>query len=173
MKPHAYLFVDGSASGSNGVGGWAAFIATASQRKLLYGVSCPTTISRCELTPIIEGLRWIKDQWAKTPGFRTVVYSDSEYTVKTLSGLYKRRKNKDLWAALDEVVDGMQVRYIWRERNSLDYMALCDAICGGLRKTVKNVIQEYFLDVLEPEKAIPVSELPEETMDIQEGDSEQ
>jgi ribonuclease HI len=105
--------------------------------------------------PIVEGLRWIKANWVKGPGFRVAVYSDSEYTVKTLSGMYRRDKNQELWAALDEAAKGMQVQYVWRERNTLDYMTLCDGLCGGLRRSTIKLMSEYFRDPRAPEKDIP------------------
>jgi len=161
-KPHAYLFVDGSSARKDDIGAWAALAITASQRRLLYGITYPTTISRCELMPIVEGLRWIKANWASRTGFRVAVYSDSEYTVKTLCGFYKRRKNKELWAALDEAARTMQIHYTWRERNTLPYMELCDAICGGLRKATYRLIEEYFEDPKNPEAVIPYGLLPSE-----------
>lgn len=162
MMPHAYLFVDGSSSRKDDVGAWAAIVATLNQRKVLYGVSYPTTISRCELTPIIEGLRWIKRNLAFDAGFRVVVYSDSEYTVKTLCGLYPRSKNEDLWHTYDEVAKGMAIKFIWRERNSLDYMEICDGICGALRRAVINSLTSAVGDARNLEQVLPMGELPVE-----------
>jgi len=165
MKPHAFLFVDGSSAHGDDIGGWAALAATVAQRKLLYGVAYPTTISRCELVPIIEGLRWISNNWRHGPGFRVTVYSDSEYTVKTLCGLYARNKNKDLWAGVDIVASKLVVTYKWRERNTLPYTELCDAVCGVLRKNTIKLMQLYFKDVRNPEAIIPFGELPEDSED--------
>jgi ribonuclease HI len=164
MKPHAYLFVDGSSSRKDDVGAWAAVAATQTDRKMLYGVAYPTTISRCELTPIIEGLRWIGIHWARgSSGFRVTVYSDSEYTVKTLCGLYPRHKNEDLWKNLDEVAKGLQIRYIWRERNSLEYMEICDSVCSNLRKATIHSLTSALGDARNLERLLPAVELPEET----------
>jgi ribonuclease HI len=167
MKPHAYLFADGSSSRKDDIGGWAAMAATVTHRKLLYGVAYPTTISRCELLPIVEGLRWIKENWVKGPGFRVAVYSDSEYTVKTLSGLYRRHKNKELWAALDAAADGMVVQYVWRQRNSLPYMTACDTVCGALRRATINLMKQCAKDPRKPEQQIPYGALPEDTEDYE------
>jgi len=165
VKPHAFLFVDGSSAHKDDIGAWAAIAATTTNRKLLYGIEYPTTISRCELAPIVAGLRWMKANWVKGPGFRITVYSDSEYTVKTLCGIYPRKKNKDLWAAVDVVAKKMRVTYKWRERNTLPYMTLCDAICGGLRRQTIKVVTEYFKEPRAPEAVIPYGELPDETED--------
>lgn len=166
MKPHVYLFADGSASKGDDIGGWAAFAVTLTKRKLLYGVTYPTTISRCELMPIIEGLRWINDNWVRgTRGWRIAVYSDSEYTIKTLCGLYKRRKNRELWAALDAAAHGMQVNYYWRERNTLPYTEIVDGVCGALRRTVIKLMTDCCVDPRKPEDVIPFGRLPDDIAD--------
>lgn len=156
MKQHAYLFTDGSSSKPGDIGAWAAVAVCGDQRKLLYGVDFPTTISRCELRPIIEGLRHIRDHWCVGTGFRVCVVSDSEYTIKTLSGVYDRHKNMDLWAGIDEVCKGMAVTFMWRERNSLPYMELCDGVCGALRRRQIDHMKTVAPDPRAPETVLPV-----------------
>ena len=162
MKYHSYLFVDGSSSKGDDIGAWAAIAAAGDRRRLLYGIDFPTTISRMELRPIIEGLRWIKSNWVVGGGFRVLVTSDSEYTVKTLCGLYPRNKNEELWAAVDVAAQGMHVNYRWRERNSLPYMELCDAICGPLRDHMIAHMKTVAKDCRKPEAAMPYFEIEEE-----------
>ena len=158
FKPHAYLFTDGSCGPKQDVGGYAAIAICAAGRKLLYGTMYPTSVSRCELMPIVEGLRWIKYNWCRGVGFRVQVCSDSEYTVKTLCGVNQRRKNEDLWAACDDAAHGMIIRYTWRERNSLAYMELCDGICGHARRTTITEMGKVFAEYKEPEKVLPAGE---------------
>ena len=171
-KPDVYLFVDGSCGPSQDIGAWAALVVTASgRRKILYGTAYPTTISRCELIPIMEGLRWISKELVRFWGVRLRVYSDSEYTVKTLNGLYEKEHNTELWAAVDEVVrrSGLQIEYVYRERNSHPYMELCDAVCTTLRHGGKNIAAALFgLDPKEPEASLPVAPLPDEIPDPEE-----
>ena len=165
IKPHAYLIGDGSSSKGDDIGAWAsvAVMANQSQRKLLYAVDFPTTISRVELRPIIEGLRWIKHNWAHgTPGFRVRVYSDSQYTIRTCAGEYPRKKNEDLWAALDEAKRGLQVEFVWRERNSTPYGTFCDGLCGSLRKNMIETMSRASADPRKPEESMPKFALPEE-----------
>jgi len=134
FNPHARLYVDGSCGAGGDIGAWAAIAVAPGHKKLLWGVDYPTTISRCELRPIIEGLRWIHGTLVRESGYKIEVTSDSEYTVKTLSGVYPDpKKNTDLWAALPEITQSMVVRYGWRERNTLPEMTLCDEICKALR----------------------------------------
>ena len=165
MKPHAYLFADGSSSRGDDIGAWTSVAVTASgeKRQLLYGIDFPTTISRCELRPIIEGLRWIKANWSQgDPLFRVTVYSDSEYTVKTLCGLYPRKKNEELWAAVEEAERRMKVTYRWRERNSTPYMEFCDGVCGPLRRMMIDHMSKVARDPRKPEADMPLLALPEE-----------
>jgi ribonuclease HI len=169
MKPQAHLFVDGSCGGGQDFGAWAAIVVTAQKRKVLYGSTWPTTISRMELSPIMEGLRWIKANLAvRQPGYPVVVVSDSEYTVKTLCGIYPRKKNMELWTAVDEAAKLMTVKYIWRERNSLPYMEFCDAICGSFRRATINAAIERFGNIQYklPETDMPYGMLPTEGDDI-------
>ena len=170
MKYHAYLFVDGSSSKAGDIGAWAAIACYGDQRKLIYGVDFPTTISRCELRPIIEGLRFISDNWATGSGFRVCVISDSQYTVMTLSGIYERHKNMDLWAGLDEAAAMLQVTYRWRERNSLPYMEMCDGICGALRRRQIDHMKTVAPDPRAPEQAMP--KIPWEQLERIDGEEE-
>ncbi len=162
MKPHAYLFVDGSSSKNEDIGAWTAVAVSTHDhaQQLLWGVTFPATISRCELMPIVEGLRWIKANWAKGQGYVVEVYSDSEYTVRTLSGEYLRRKNHELWTAVDDAADGMVVRFIWRERNSTEGGTLCDNICGRLRRMLIDKWKEIADDPRKPLADCPPIALP-------------
>jgi ribonuclease HI len=173
MTPEVWLFVDGSCGAKEDYGAWAAIAATVTQRKILYGSMRPTTISRCELTPIIEGLRWIKKEWGRYQALNTMVISDSEYTVKTLCGIYRRRKHLELWAAVDAAAKGLNVRYIWRERNTLPYMTYCDAICGGFRRALIAASATAFQNPVNPEANMPYGLLPETVDDVQFTDSKE
>lgn len=169
-EPHFWLFADGACGqGSNAMGSWATFVQSTTKRKLLYGVAMPTTVSRCELIPLIEGLRWIRRQLPPhAGGVRVRVYSDSEYTVKTLCGEYPPGKNEDLWAAMDVVQQGFQIEWLWRERNSHYYMVLCDATCSTLRKRALTAVQGIFGEAFDPlqiETDIPIMPPPTERGD--------
>jgi ribonuclease HI len=162
-RPHFFLFGDGSSSRGDDIGAWASIAVTGdnSKTKLLWGIDYPTTISRVELRPIIEGLRWIKANWAHGQVVRVEVWSDSQYTIRTLAGEYPRsQKNRELWVAVDEASKGMQVTYRWRERNSTDYMTFADGLCGPLRRMMINHMSTVARDPRNPEADMPVLELP-------------
>ena len=154
-----YLFTDGSCgSGDDSVGAWAAYAVNEQTRKLLYGVAYPTTISRCELIPIIEGIRWIVNH--SPIGVEVHVFSDSEYSIKTLSGMYPAKKNTDLWQAINEVKGTAKLHYHYRERNSHPCMEICDSTCYTLRESVKEYAIALFKSVKAPEAVLPVFALP-------------
>jgi ribonuclease HI len=166
-EPHFYLFTDGSCGrGKDDIGAWAAFVVGKNGNKLLYGSCHPATVSRMEMTPILEGMRWIQGTARRTRGIRVRAYSDSEFVVKTLGGGYDKSKNRDLWAALDEVTQGLNVEYRWRERNSHFYMQLCDAVCSRLRRRTMAQAVEMLGDWKTPETIIPAQPLPVEEDDV-------
>jgi len=166
-KPHAWLFGDGSCGAHDDMGAWASIaVSAAGDRKLITGSACPTTISRCELMPIIEGVEWIYKNWAKRiNGFRLNVYSDSNYTVRTLNGEYNANKNKGIWKGMQELIKlPIHYKFIWVARNSLPYMELCDAIAGSVRKSSISMmktlmhVEDHRMGVT----TVPVEPLPKE-----------
>jgi ribonuclease HI len=150
-NPHIYLITDGSCTGT-GVGSWSSLVVLPGKFAAPQcGVSSFTTINRCELQPIIDGLRWIRRNYAKKQiGIRVAVVSDSEATIKVMSGAAIAGSNLDLWAAYQHAAVGLRVMPNWRERNSHPYMVYADTVCHSLRKVS-----------LEPIKYITEVELPD------------
>ena len=133
--PHAVIHTDGSCDSTNGHGGWCAVVAIPAETRMLYGFATPTTISRCELLPIIEGVRMARAALGKgRPNLLFEIVSDSEYTIKTIDGLNMINKNKDLWAAYKTAVDGVRVIARWERRNTLEAMTICDTVAWSVRK---------------------------------------
>ena len=138
-EPHVYVFADGScASGQDAPGSWGAAVLTKQHTQLLFGALYPTTISRCELYPVVESLRYIRD--VLTPhrslpvGFRVLLVSDSEYVVKTIGGLYEASKNDDLWQAYHALADKLDITALHRGRNSHPLMCLVDSMAYATYK---------------------------------------
>lgn len=155
MGPRIYLFADGSCSGKGlDVGAWAACVVTnTGRRQILYGTLYPTTINRCELAPILAGLKWIRGNLK--PGIPVRIYTDSEYTAKVASGVFSPEENLDMWASYDELKAGMTLAFKWRERNSHFYMELCDALASTLRKGQIEISGRLFQDWKNPEAELP------------------
>lgn len=171
MPPKIYLFADGSCSGKGrDVGAWACCIVTnAGRRQILYGTAYPTTINRCELAPILAGLKWIRGNLK--PGIPIRIYTDSEYTAKVASGVFAAQENLDMWAQFESVKDGMTLEFKWRERNSHFYMELCDALASTLRKGQIEISERLFPDWKNPESNLPEDiQLPQDDeIDIMKG----
>jgi len=133
--PNAYIFSDGSCTGT-GVGAWAALavIPQTGASQALFGMANHTTINRCELQPVIDGLRWLRLHFGKAQGLRVTIISDSETTVRVMSGNYDSSANLDLWQAYEAARRGFLLTPTWQERNTHPYMRFVDALCGAVRK---------------------------------------
>jgi ribonuclease HI len=85
---------DGACLGNpQGPGGWGAAIGPPADedRWLLFGHLSSTTNNRAEALAVLATLDWIP------PDSRLTVLSDSELTVRVLSGRYKVKANLDIW----------------------------------------------------------------------------
>ncbi len=165
-EPDYWVFTDGSCAIKGAeTGAWAACVVSRTRFvKLLFGSASPTTITRCELIPIIEALRFIRKQVRASTGAGTKVrvYSDSEYTVTLLSQQVTSKKNTDLYAAFQDVCGAMKLEFIHRSRNSHFYMELCDSLCSMLRRDTIAAVASR-LGTVEPE--VPLVAMPEYTKD--------
>jgi ribonuclease HI len=167
MEVDFTVFSDGSCGrGKTDIGAWAAYVKGKVTSKLLYGASYPSTVSRCELIPIIEAVRWLRAQTKWRPGVTVHAYSDSEYTVKTLNGINDKNANHDLWAGMEVVTAGIEFKITYQERNSHTYMQLCDSVCSLLRKRVISQADALLGDGRNPELIVPDVELPRIEEDI-------
>lgn len=160
-KPKVYLFTDGSCGAGEDIGAWTALLATSQDRQLLYGVVNPTTISRMELIPIIEGLIWLRNNWAMfLKDVHVGIYSDSEYVIKTMSGMYEPHKNMDLWTAFGLVSKDFKLSFTWYERNKLAYMEACDSTCSTMRLALKDTANKLFGNYKKSADSLLYAELP-------------
>lgn len=89
------IFTDGSVSPNPGPGGYAAVIKSNPVR-VIGGYALSTTSSRMELRSVIEALKYLQDKTQTV-----IVYSDSEWVVRTAIGEYRRRKNLEMWSEFD------------------------------------------------------------------------
>ena len=114
------LITDGACHGNPGPGGWAAILRYGDHKKELFGSSPHTTNNRMEMAAAIEGLRALRERC------EVEIVTDSEYLKKGMTEWiegWKRRNwltkekkpvlNKDLWMALDELVNKHEIRWTW------------------------------------------------------------
>lgn len=113
-----------------GPGAWAAIVKWQEHEKIVSGFIGSSTNNRMEITAALEGLRCL------TKRCRVVVYSDSQYLVRTMQGNYRKKKNLDLWQELVAVASHHQVLWTWVRGHAGDAMnERADALCeAGLNR---------------------------------------
>ena len=101
------IHTDGSCLGNPGPGGWAAIVVTDGAERALTGGDAHTTNQRMEVIAAVKGIE------AVPVGSAVTVHSDSLYLINTMTKGWKRKANKDLWPALDALVDARNVTWEW------------------------------------------------------------
>lgn len=99
------IYTDGAYSSSRNQGGWAFVVIE--QGKEIYknfGSAENTTNNRMEIMACLEAIRWSKGKEIK-------IYSDSMYVIGTMTKNWKRKKNIDLWIAMDEAVKEVNISW--------------------------------------------------------------
>lgn len=122
-KNEIHIYTDGSCLGNPGIGGWGAIIQYNEKEKILKGGEIETTNNRMEMTAIIEALQWcLKSFFSKKIKMKhqpmIKIHSDSNLIIQTLLQHWKRKKNTDLWAEMDDVVNELEINdcnieWIW------------------------------------------------------------
>jgi ribonuclease HI len=103
------IYTDGSClKNPGGPGGYAAVIFRDGEMiEEVSGGDTMTTNNRMELMGVIVGLRAVREPAVIT------LYSDSQYVIKTLTQGWKRMKNVDLWARLDQAARLHRISWQW------------------------------------------------------------
>lgn len=111
------IFTDGTCpnNGSGGPGAAAAIIhypgrpdVDGTYTTKTFSEYLPSaTNQRAEIVGVCVGLERMADN------SRVIVFSDSEYVVKTCNGEYRRKKNLEYWDRLDQAVRGKNVKFFW------------------------------------------------------------
>ncbi|MDE0203549.1 MAG: ribonuclease HI [Rhodospirillaceae bacterium] len=114
------IYTDGACSGNPGPGGWGAVLLYGAHRREISGAAPETTNNRMELTAAIRALEALKVSSS------VALYTDSTYVkdgiTRWLPGWKARGwrtaskapvKNRDLWEALDALVQGHDVSWHW------------------------------------------------------------
>lgn len=123
MKPvsdKVIIYTDGACRGNPGPGGWGALLRFGAHEKYLYGAERETTNNRMELRAAIEALNALHRRC------RVELHTDSRYlqegVVRWMDN-WKRKnwktanrkpvKNRDLWEALDDLLDRHDITWCW------------------------------------------------------------
>ena len=104
-------YTDGACSGNPGAGAWAYRLEwpDGSVEERAQGERA-TTNNREELKAVREALRAVRARVGDDATWRIVVRTDSMGVINWLSGTWKRKKNLDLYPAIDALMDA-RVRF--------------------------------------------------------------
>ena len=127
MKKQYLLYTDGGcAHNPGGPGAFAAILINREtlDQTVLTQAYISTTNNRMEMMAVIVGLENIE------VGSDVEIYSDSQYVVKTIQGLYAKKKNLDLWKRLDLAEKDKNISIHWIPGHKGDqYNEKCDSLC--------------------------------------------
>lgn len=138
------VYTDGSFRKPN-YGAWAAFIDMPDDGPItLRGYTFNTTISRMELTGAIEALKYIE-----TPS-DIILYTDSQYVVKSINEWIKRWSKNDWKTSTGDVANSDLMKMLLKEmekhivvakhvkgHSGNLYNELCDSIAQSLTKDMQ------------------------------------
>jgi ribonuclease HI len=117
------IYTDGSCSPNPGAGGWG-FIAVFPEHDIQGSGQDPkTTNNIMEMSAVIEALK-------EFPQFSKFhIYSDSMYVINCAQGIWKRKKNLDLWKEYDKLAKNKTIRFTWvKAHNGDHYNELVDKL---------------------------------------------
>jgi ribonuclease HI len=99
-------YTDGACSGNPGAGAWAYRLEWPDGTvEEAVGGEQLTTNNREELKAVREALRAFRRRAGDDAAWRIVVRTDSQGVINWLNRSWKRKKNLDLYPAIDELVD--------------------------------------------------------------------
>lgn len=126
------LYTDGSCLvNPNGPGGWAFILIENNMEYRVSGQNKSTTNNRMELEAVIEGLSFCQNTHCS-------IYTDSTLVLKCAQGLWKRKKNLDLWAEYDRVSKNKTLVWTWVKGHSGDHFnSLVDEMAKAEAKLVE------------------------------------
>ena len=127
------IYTDGGCEKNpGGRGGCAAVVfsrATGITREFVKGFAS-TTNNRMEIMGLIMAFQHV------SPKSKVLVYSDSQYLIKIMTGEWKPSLNRDLFDILKELVSSCDVEYKWvKGHNGNRNNERCDELCREIIKT--------------------------------------
>lgn len=111
-----FIYTDGSCRYNPGPGAFAWARVEGNQLVSSNYGSCgrvKTTNNRAEMIAVIEALKTNSDN-------PLTIVSDSQVVVKGATGMWKKRKNKDLWREIDRLTRGRSIVWKWVKGHNSD-----------------------------------------------------
>lgn len=125
-NPDYIIYTDGGcAVNPGGPGGTGTLIFNCATKECteIYKGYKTTTNNRMEIRAIIDGLEVIPK------GSSAQVHSDSQYAIYCMAGMWKKKKNMDLWTILDGAAEGKRLGLTWiKGHNGNSYNERCDTL---------------------------------------------
>jgi ribonuclease HI len=123
MSKQIMIYTDGSCSPNPGKGGWGYIAVYPLYDVYSSGRENYTTNNVMEMTAVIEALKYFKE----VDNFH--IYSDSLYVINCAKGVWKRKKNIEMWREYDKYCKGKQVIFTWvKGHNGDHYNELVDKL---------------------------------------------
>ena len=129
------IYTDGSSLGNPGPSGWGALILEEDEYEIseiiLSGNEKKSTNNRMELNAVIESIKFVTEKEIK-------IYSDSKYVINCAKGLWKIKKNLDLWEIYKKVSKDKNIEYVWvKGHNGNKYNEIVDKIAREEANKIK------------------------------------
>jgi len=129
------IYTDGSSLGNPGPSGWGALILEEDEYEIseiiLSGSEKKSTNNRMELNAVIESIKFVTEKEIK-------IYSDSKYVINCAKGLWKIKKNLDLWEIYKKVSKDKNIEYVWvKGHNGNKYNEIVDKIAREEANKIK------------------------------------
>ena len=142
MEKTIEIYTDGGCSGNPGPGGWAYVLITDDGTLITNsGNSLMTTNNKMEISAVIEALKSVSLNPAKTP-LNLIVHTDSQYVKNGITtwihnwirngwrtAAKKSVKNKEFWVELQQLANNLKIEWKWVKGHAgIEHNELCDAL---------------------------------------------
>jgi ribonuclease HI len=129
------IYTDGSSLGNPGPSGWGAIILEEDDIEISEIILCgnekKSTNNRMELNAVIESIDFVNEKEIK-------IYTDSKYVINCAKGIWKIKKNIDLWNIYKKVSKNKKIEYVWvKGHNGNKYNEMVDKIAKEEANKIK------------------------------------
>lgn len=128
------IYTDGGClvnPGGKGAYGVVIIDTSTGEIKQMMDAYASTTNNRMEMMAVIVALEQLKE------GDAALLHSDSQYVINCYSGVWKKKKNVDLWKRMEAASKGKKITMRWvRGHNGDLYNEMCDQLATLAMQTL-------------------------------------